>query len=176
MPVIQLQPAPACRNVVLRDEYLEESLGASFAADESAVGFGKGSGRQNQFRLLSRRIGQVIEDDQVRRGLQKHVDFGRGRAPVEIVFEDDHGVGAPIPDRFKRRAQGVSTQECRAHGIALGRRKAKRGLRRHRHIRGRFDDGLASATGARNHERLLGRLKCAGDLIGQRKISHRGRA
>ena len=104
MPAIRLQPAPACRNIILRDEYLEESLGASFAADESAVGFGKGSGRQNQLSFLGRRIGEVIEDDHVRCGLEEGVDFSSGRAAVEIIFQDDHGVGVSLPDRSERVA------------------------------------------------------------------------
>ena len=105
MPVIRLQPTPACHNIVLRDEYLEESLGAPFAADEGAVGFGKGSGRQNQLGLVRRRIGQVIENDHVRRGFQEGVHFGRGRTAVKIVFQDDYGVSMSILDRLECRAE-----------------------------------------------------------------------
>ena len=97
MPVIRLQPAPACRDIILWNEYLEESLGASFAADESAVGFGEGSGRQNQVSFPSGRVVEVIEHDHVRRAFEEGVDFGSGRAAVKIVFKDDHGVGPSHP-------------------------------------------------------------------------------
>ena len=147
--MIRLQPAPACRNIILRNEYLEESLGASFAADESAVGFGEGSGRQNQLGFLGRRIGEVIENDHVRRSFEEGVDFSSGRAAVEIVFQDDHRVGTSIPDRLKRGAQRVSTHECRAHRIAFGSRKTERGVRGHRHIRGRLNDSLAARNSYR---------------------------
>jgi hypothetical protein len=103
MPTIRVQPAPACRNIILRDEYLKVSLGASFAADESAVGFGKRPGRENQLSLLGRRIGEVIENNHVR-GLEEGVDFSRGRAAVKIIFQDDHCAGVSIPDRSERVA------------------------------------------------------------------------
>ena len=124
MPVIRLQPTPACRDVILWNEYLEESLGASFAADESAVGFGKRSSRQNQLGLRSGRIVEVIERDHVRRGFEESVDFGGGSAPVKIVFENDHRVGRPIPDRLKCRAERASAHERRADAIAFGRRES----------------------------------------------------
>src|SRR4029434_5319932 len=104
MPVIRVQPAPTCRNIILRDKYLEVSLGASFTADESAVGFGKGPGRENQLSFLGRRIGEVIEGDHVRRGVEKGVDSTSGRAAVEIIFQDDHCAGVPIPGRSERVA------------------------------------------------------------------------
>ena len=65
MPLIRLQPSPTGRDVILWNKDLEESLSPSFAADESAVGFGEGSGRQNQLGFFGGRIGEVIEDDHV---------------------------------------------------------------------------------------------------------------
>src|SRR4029453_14492159 len=104
MQTIRVQPAPAFRNIILRDKYLEVSLGASFTADESAVGFGKRPGRENQLSFLGRRIGEVIEGDHVRGRLEEGVDFSSGRAAVEIIFQDDHGPGMPILDRSERVA------------------------------------------------------------------------
>ena len=94
--MIGLQPPPACRHIILRIKYLEESLGTSFAADKSAVRFSKRSGRENQFSFLGRRIRKVIEDDQVRCSLEKRVDFSGGCAAVKIVFQDDDCVGVSI--------------------------------------------------------------------------------
>ena len=75
--MVGLQPPPTCRDIILRNKYLEESLGASFAADERAIRFSKGSGRENEFSFLGGRVGKVIEDDHVRGCLEERSPLPR---------------------------------------------------------------------------------------------------
>src|SRR5208337_1437789 len=101
LPAIWLQPPPACENFVQRYKNLEESLGASFAADERTVGFGEGPGRQFQLRFFGSRVDQVIKNDYVFGPPEESLHFG-GRCPsIEIILQDNHGVRASIPDGFK---------------------------------------------------------------------------
>src|SRR6202041_760594 len=103
---------------VLWNEYLEESLGTPFTADEGAVGFRKRSGRKNEFSLPGCRVVEVIERDRVGRHFKKSVDFGSGSAPIQIVFQNDYGVGVSVSDRLKRSAERASIHECHAGAVA----------------------------------------------------------
>src|SRR5208282_4115207 len=121
LPAFRLQPAPACKNFIVWCKNLEESLGASFAADECAIGFGKSPGGQLQLRLFGGRVGQVIEDDYVFGGAEKSVHFGRRRTAIEIILQDDHCVGASIPDGVKGGGEWRSADQSRSHGVAFRR-------------------------------------------------------
>src|SRR5580692_6777135 len=174
--MIGFQPAPACRDGILWDEYLEESLGASFTADESAVGFGERSGRQNQISHSGGWVVEVIERDDAVRSIEKGVDLGAGSAAIEIVFENDYSFGRPFHDRLECRAERKSADERRADTVAFRHRKTDGGVCGHGHIRGSSYDGLAGATDTGNHQRFFCIPERESNLAGERELVGRRRA
>ena len=86
------QPAPAFLNWRGRHENADETLRSPFAAHQSAISFGEGGRRQNQFRLRRRRGFQVVENHHVLKAHQKLVHNRGGESPVEVVLQNDDGV------------------------------------------------------------------------------------
>ena len=113
-----------------RYEDLKKPLGTSFAADERAVRFCEGPGRQHKLGLFGHRTDEVIEHDHVGRRMEERLNVGARRAPVQIIFQNDERVGTAILDRLKRGAQRTRAHQTCTHGIALGRRKAEHALPR----------------------------------------------
>ena len=108
------EPAPAFLDRRGRQENLEETLRAPFAAHQRAISFGEGGCRQNQFRLCRGRGLQVVENHHVLKARQKLVHDRGGEPPVEVVFQNDDGVrlGFERADRAQERPSARGRGYC----------------------------------------------------------------
>ena len=109
------QPAPAFLDRLGRQENLEETLRPPFAAHQSAISFGEGRHRQNQFRLCRGRRFQMVESHHVLKARQKLVHNRSGKPLVEVVFQNDDSVGLglrarhPAQEHPSARGRGYCT-------------------------------------------------------------------
>lgn len=110
-----VQPAPAFANedvgvVVARLEHLEEALGTTLLADQCAVAFGEGGGRQHEVGALGGGSLLVIGDDHGLGCGQGGVHLGGVGAAVEVVLEDDDRVGLAGGQGFQGCVHGFPTE------------------------------------------------------------------
>ena len=172
-----VHPAPAFVNLdaavqVLRVEHLEEALGTAFLADQGAVAFGEGGGRQHQVGAVEGRGLGVVGNDHYLGGGQGGIDLGSRYAGVQVVFQHDDGVGLAADDRVQGGVDGLAAHHRHAEAVGLRHDQAQRTvllaqLEGLGDVGGGFDQRWIRQGGAGDHQRAVGGDQGVGDALGQ---------
>ena len=102
--------------------YLEKPLGAAFVVHKYAIRLGKGSGGNEDACLGARGCGRMINHNHFLAFAEELVhDFCLCMA-IEVVFDDDYGVGVIVHDGVESGVKAVTAHHGETHRVAFGQR------------------------------------------------------